>query len=274
MGERDLAVAIRQTTAMMRPDRLVEHDADLHRAHRSLTKAAGPMGMWNYTMVLDDEGAAILDAAVDALSKPLPDPDSGDRDLRRPQTRRADALLELVARAVTTSDGVGRHTKATLVVTIGLDQLQRRCRGAGITLGHDLLTIDTVRRLACDAQVVPAVLGSHREVLELGRGERLFNRAQIRHLWLRDQGCTFPHCTRPARWCDAHHLIHWADGGPTDTDHGALLCQAHHTVVHRHRYAGHVVHGPHGPRVHWDLTPGAYDTHLAQWRRANPPPPR
>jgi hypothetical protein len=225
-------------------------------------------------MILDDEGAATLDAAVDALSRPLPDPDSGERDLRRPETRRADALLELVSRAVTAADGVGRHTKATLVVTIGLDQLQQRCRGAGLTLGHDLLTIDTVRRMACDAQVVPAVLGARGEVLALGRAERLFNRAQIRHLWLRDRGCTFPHCTRPARWCDAHHLIHWADGGPTDNDHGALLCQSHHTVVHRNRYAGRVSDGPTGQRVTWDLTPGSYDTELARWRGAKPQPRR
>ena len=52
---------------------------------------------------------------------------------------------------------------------------------------------------------------------------------------------------------NAHHLVHWLDGGPTDIHNAALLCRAHHTVVHRERYAGAVIQGPHGPQVHWDL---------------------
>ncbi len=169
-------------------------------------------------------------------------------------------------RAVGAPDGVPRQAKTSLVVTIGLDQLQQACRGAGLTLGGAPLSIETVRRLACDAQVIPAVLGTDGEVLEQGRAERLFNRAQIRHLWLRDRHCTFPGCTKPATWCDVDFLAHWADGGPSDTDNGALLCQRHHTVVHTNRYAGRVVSGPNGPFVRWDLTPGSYDTHLQAWQ--------
>lgn len=272
LSERQLAVVIRHTANLMEPDRLVEHDADVRRAHRSLTKGRGPMGLWRYTMVLDDEGAAVLDSAVDALAKPLPDPETGERDPRAPATRRADALLELVRCAVG-SDDVPARNKTSVVVTIGLDALQERCRGAGLTLGDDLLTVATVRRLACDAQVVPAVLGTRGEVLELGQAQRLFSRAQIRHLWLRDQGCTFPGCTRPPKWADGHHLVHWADGGATDVGNGALLCQAHHTVVHRNRYAGEVVDGPRGPYVRWDLTPGSYDTMLAALNAAAGSPP-
>jgi hypothetical protein len=280
MPERVLAVALRRTADLLRPDRLVEHEAEVRRAHRSFDKGKGPLGMWRYTLLLDDEGAAIVDSAVDALAKPQKDPETGDHDPRTPGTRRADALIELVRRAVSAPEGVPRQAKTSLVVTIGLDELQQRCRGAGLTLGGEPLPIETVRRLACDAQVIPAVLGTHGEVLEQGRADRLFNRAQVRHLWLRDRHCTFPGCTKPATWCDAHHLIHWADGGPTDTDHGALLCQRHHTVVHSNRYAGDVVTGPSGPLVRWDLTPGSYDAQLEQWRSTHarddaddPPPP-
>lgn len=261
LSEKQLAAVIRHTADIIEPDRLVEHDADVRRAHRSFTKGSGPMGMWRYTMILDDEGAAIVDSAVDALSKPVVDADTGERDPRRPETRRADALLDLVRCAVG-SDEVPGRAKTSVMVTIGLDALQRRCRGAGLTLGDELLSVDTVRRLACDAQVVPAVLGTRGEVLSLGAAERLFNRGQIRHLWLRDRGCSFPGCTRPAKWCDAHHLVHWLDDGPTDCDNGALLCQSHHTVVHRNRYAGEVVHGPRGDFVRWDLSPGSYDRML------------
>jgi hypothetical protein len=266
MPEKVLAIAVRRTADLLRPDRLVEHEAEVRRAHRSLVKGKGPLGMWRYTMLLDDEGAAIVDAAVDALAAPQKDPETGEYDPRTPGARRADALVEIVQRAVGAPDGVPRQAKTSLVVTIGLDQLQQACRGAGLTLGGAPLSIGTVRRLACDAQVIPAVLGSRGEVLEQGRAERLFNRAQIRHLWLRDRHCTFPGCTKPATWCDAHHLVHWADGGPSDTDNGALLCQRHHTVVHTNRYAGQVVSGPNGPFVRWDLTPGSYDAHAQAWQ--------
>lgn len=276
LSENQLATALRHAADVMRPDRLVEHDADVRRAHRSLVKSAGPMGMSRYTMMLDEEGAAVLDAAIDALAKPKPDQDTGEHDPRTPAARRADALIDLVTRAVGAPDGVPRQAKTSLVVTIGLDVLQGRCRGGGLTMAGDLLTVETVRRLACDAQVIPMVLGAKGEVLDQGMAERLFNRAQIRHLWMRDRHCTFPGCSKPCGWADAHHLIHWLDDGPTDIWNAALLCRAHHTVVHRHQYAGEVVDGPSGPSVRWDLTPGSYDTHLAAWRAsraADPPRP-
>ena len=72
-------------------------------------------------------------------------------------------------------------------------------------------------------------------------------------------------------------LIHWADDGPSDISNAALLCRAHHTLVHTYRYAGHVVRadddgssksggGGGRPRVVWDLTIGSYDDALTQFR--------
>ena len=49
---------------------------------------------------------------------------------------------------------------------------------------------------------------------------------------VRDRGGVFPDCDRPLAWCDAHHLWHWINGGPTDLDNLALLCRAHHRTVH------------------------------------------
>src|SRR6478609_85956 len=117
-----------------------------------------------------------------------------------------------------------------------------------------LLGGDTLRKLACDAAIIPVVLGGAGEILDQGREQRLFSKAQIRALWLRDQHCTFPGCRAPAAWCDAHHLIHWIDGGPTDLDNAALLCGRHHTIAHRDRLAGRLT--DHG--VDWDLRPGSY----------------
>ena len=76
-----------------------------------------------------------------------------------------------------------------------------------------------------------------------------------------------PGCTAPAAWSDAHHLWHWADGGPSDVDNAALLCGRHHTVVHTKGYFASVVEG----QVVWDLRPGAYDQWLAAVRRGGRP---
>lgn len=268
LSEKGLATALRHAANELRPDRLVEHDADLRRAHRSLIKGPGPLGLSRYTLLLDDEGAAILDTAVDALAKPAKDAETGAPDPRTPAARRADALLDLVTRAVSAPDGTPRQAKTTLIVTTDLATLTRQARGAGRTLAGDLLTTDTIRRLACDADLIPMVLGSPGQVLDHGTTVRLFTPAQTRHLWQRDQGCSFPGCSKPPSWTDAHHLIHWADGGPTDLTNAALLCRAHHTVVHRHRYTAAVTPGPSGPHVQWDLTPGAYDHHLEALRQA------
>ncbi|NYG08215.1 hypothetical protein BJ986_002702 [Phycicoccus badiiscoriae] len=268
LPERDLATALRRAADGLRPDRHVEHDADLRRAHRSLVKGPGPLGLSRYTLLLDDEGASIVDAAVDAVAKPSPDPETGARDERTPAARRADALIDLVTRAVSAPEGVPRQAKTSVLVTVDVDTLTRRTRGAGLTLTGELLTTETIRRMACDAEVIPMILGSRGEVLDHGTAVRLFTTAQIRHLWLRDRGCTFPGCTRPPRWADAHHLIHWADGGPTDLSNAALLCRAHHTVVHRGGYAAVVLDGPRGPTVQWELAPGSYDHRLEALRRA------
>ncbi len=102
---------------------------------------------------------------------------------------------------------------------------------------------------------MPAVLGGDGEVLYLGRRRRLFTSAQVRALWLRERHCTFPGCSVPATWADAHHIRHWVDGGLTDLGNAALLCGRHHTIVHGDRLAAEVT--PAG--VEWDRTPGSYD---------------
>ncbi|TPV48818.1 DUF222 domain-containing protein [Pseudarthrobacter phenanthrenivorans] len=94
----------------------------------------------------------------------------------------------------------------------------------------------TLRKLACDAEIIPAVLGSDGEILDLGRKTRLFTPAQRLALTARDQGCSFPNCTIPAPWCEAHHITYWSHGGPTTTSNGALLCTHHHHLVHKEQW--------------------------------------
>ncbi|WP_158647400.1 HNH endonuclease signature motif containing protein [Actinoplanes sp. ATCC 53533] len=88
------------------------------------------------------------------------------------------------------------------------------------------------RRMACDARILPAVLGGDGHVLDLGRTRRLFTGPLRRALILRDRGCVFPGCDRPARWAEGHHLVSWADGGTTTLTNACLICRLHHRLLH------------------------------------------
>ncbi|TQJ39902.1 uncharacterized protein DUF222 [Arthrobacter sp. SLBN-112] len=94
----------------------------------------------------------------------------------------------------------------------------------------------TLRKIACDADIIPALLGTHGEILDLGRKTRLFTPAQRTALTARDQGCAFPNCTIPAPWCEAHHITYWSHGGPTTTNNGVLLCSHHHHLIHKEQW--------------------------------------
>ena len=128
----------------------------------------------------------------------------------------------------------------------------------------------TLRRIACDADIIPALLGTHGEILDLGRQTRLFTPAQRIALTARDQGCTFPNCTIPAPWCEAHHITYWSHDGPTDPSNGALLCSHHHHLVHKEQWTIHTRNG-----VPWYIPPRHIDP--AQKPQQNhyfkPPPP-
>jgi hypothetical protein len=233
LSERELATAIRYAARLLKPSARLEREEDVLRQARSLVKRPGPAGLAEYRLVLGPEGSAVVDSAVAALCAPVPGPD-GEPDLRPASLRRADALVSLVARAVASAGEVATTDRAQVVVTISLDRLTQEldARGGGVTGTGEVLSPVTVRRMACDAGIVPMVLGSRGEVLELGRAVRLFTRGQRRLLWQRDGGCTYPGCTMPQAWTEAHHVRHWAHGGPTDVSNAALLCQRHHTVVH------------------------------------------
>lgn len=104
----------------------------------------------------------------------------------------------------------------------------------GEVLWGGLLSPAAVRRIACCAGIQRVVLDPNGAVLDVGREYRTATPAQFGALIARDGGCAFPGCARPASWCIAHHIKHWADGGETNLDNLVLLCTHHHTVVHHH----------------------------------------
>ncbi|MEV6970673.1 DUF222 domain-containing protein [Hamadaea sp. NPDC051192] len=121
--------------------------------------------------------------------------------------------------------------KPHLTITLPWDALQAKV-GAGLLDTGDLLTPETVRRLACDAMIIPAVLGGDGQVLDVGRARRLIDGPLRRALVLRDKGCAFPGCDRPPQWCHGHHVRSWADGGDTCLANSVLLCGFHHREIH------------------------------------------
>jgi hypothetical protein len=248
---RELGRLIAHARATLKPPAERESEEAGLRLGRSFRKVRSCAGFTVFELRLDPEGAAIVEAAIDRLSRPRPDlaadlpPESAAEsedscagaarpvDPRIAATRRADALLEIIGRGVAAPEGVTRSPRTTLVITMSLEALMDALRGVGMLDTDEALSPSAVRRLACEAGIVPMVLGAQSEVLDLGYTRRHFTPAQRRALAARDHGCSYPGCTVPPMWCQAHHVTHWLHGGPTDLRNGALLCGRHHTVVHQ-----------------------------------------
>lgn len=244
---RELGRLIAHARATLKPPAERESEEAGLRLGRSLRTVRSCAGFTVFELRLDPEGAAIVEAAIDRLSRPRPDlaadlapgfegsgaTEARETDPRTAAARRADALLEIIGRGVASPEGVTRSPRTTLVITMTLEALMDALRGVGMLDTDAALSPSAVRRLACEAGIVPMVLGAPSEVLDLGYTRRLFSPAQRRALAVRDAGCSYPGCTVPPMWCEAHHVTHWLHGGPTDLANGALLCGRHHTVVHR-----------------------------------------
>src|SRR5262245_12283795 len=183
---------------------------------------------------VDAEGGAVLRAALDPLCVPAPGDD------RMPGQRRVDALVEICQLALHTGD-LPEHggDRPQVVVTVGIDPLLRKL-GTGLLDSGESLTLEAARRLACDARILPAVLDGAGQPLDLGRERRLITGALRRALVLRDGGCAFPGCDRPAKWCEGHHIRHWVDGGGTDLSNSVSSCGFHHRLIHKGDWTVHI----------------------------------
>ncbi|MFD7158552.1 DUF222 domain-containing protein [Kribbella sp. NPDC059898] len=211
-------------------------------ARESLTLTTAENGV-KFRGYLANENAELLRAIVHAGARPHKTVD-GEHDPRPRDKRQADALttaLTVAANAWDT-DTAGHGAKANITVTIDLEDLRSATGHAtGQTVYGDDLSAATIRRLACDANVIPLVLGSNSQPLDVGRSERLVTR-HIRHaLVARDRGCVV--CAAPPVMCDAHHLTHWVDGEPTAVDNLALLCRRHHVDLHNDRWTITITNG-------------------------------
>lgn len=132
----------------------------------------------------------------------------------------------------------------TVIVTIDLETLENQLRERWLTLPSGaVICADAARRLACDAELIPVVLGGNSEVLDIGQADHEFTTAIRRAAYLRDEGrCGFPDCCNPVS--ELHHIAFRRHGGPTSLDNAAWLCAYHHWLAHEGRWT--LARGPDG----------------------------
>ena len=194
---------------------------------------------------LGESGESLLTALraiMDAESR------GGGDDPRSPAQRRADALAEICRQWL---DHSGRPSlggeRPHVSITLDVDAL--RTAGAAPTapappsaermaagtaeLDHTgPVHPELARRIACDASIMRVVMAGRSEPLDVGRRTPVVPAPMRRAVILRDGHCRFPGCDRPQTWRDAHHVVHWADGGPTAVGNLVLLCRRHHRMLH------------------------------------------
>ena len=191
-----------------------------------------PSGRVRLVADLAPEPGALLTTLLSSLTTPVP------QDPRTLAQRTGDALADILHRA---ADGGSLPEdggqKPHVTVTIPLETLQTGIGTASLYTaapgGPTTLSAAQARRIACDAEIIPMVLGSRSEPLDVGRTTRTVPTALRKAVIVRDQGtCAFPNCDRPAPWCDVHHAQPWYHHGTTKLDNLALLCRQHHTLLH------------------------------------------
>jgi hypothetical protein len=233
-----LADAIRQTPeAFGRRCRelvnRIERDQGVERAERQrretrLSRRVDQNGMHHLTGVFHPElGAAIwsaIDSQVGALVAA-----TGDRSTDREQLA-AEALGELISGG----HQAERPTVTEVGVLIDLATLTHGLHEHSICEYDNGVPLPpaTVRRLCCNAEVIPIVLKGDGVPVDVGRDQRLANRAQRRALRAMYRTCAFHGCDVPFRRCEIHHLLEWELGGPTDLANLLPLCARHHHVIH------------------------------------------
>ena len=163
-------------------------------------------------------------------------------DTDKPSHLSAQALVALVCRGDSDTSSVvdnvvslaGTHSRAEISVVVDLDTLRRGTHGRSfVSTGTDIdLPIETIRRMACEARIIPVVMSSKGVVLDMGRASRLANPQQRKALEAMHPTCAVPRCAVPVSRCEPHHIDYWTNGGSTDLANLVPLCGEHHRCVH------------------------------------------
>jgi hypothetical protein len=197
------------------------------RCNRWIDKKSG---MWKLFAELDPEAGAKLWAALDAhLASVKQRAGNSEQPLER---LTADALVE----CVTGSRPDSGDRPAVPEVSVLIDWRTLR-DGLHDTSVHELsngttLPVASIRRMCCEAVIVPVLMGPDGRPVDVGREMRTATRKQRRMLRSMYRSCGHPHCDTPFDWCDIHHVVPWEQGGSTDLHNLLPLCSKHHHLVH------------------------------------------
>lgn len=174
----------------------------------------------------DAEGAALVTALARRAYQRDVDPVTG---VFLPQeTAMADALIEIASQTLADDSD---HDRATILVSTTVETLLGTSEEPARVVDGPNISNPTLRRLACDARLQLVIEDPQSGTVGVGRTTRSIPPWLARIIRSRDGGCRFPECDR-TRWVQIHHLVHWADGGPTDVDNLITLCGFHHRLVH------------------------------------------
>ena len=212
------------------------------------------------------DGALVEQALLRFATKAPLDPHAGL--FRDSQIRQGEALVQIASEALA---GEGDHDRATVVVHVSADRLREKDAVAFVA-GKRILR-DELLRLTCDGRVQPAIDDPGGFTVGVGRITRQIPTWLRRLLEERDGGCRFPGCGR-TRWTHGHHIVHWADLGPTNLDNLVTLCGFHHRLVHSQGWE--IVGNPNGDLIFLDRWgsihqparprfPSGYVGHLLDW---------
>lgn len=241
-GPRELRVLGRRILDHVAPEISEKHEAEQladeeRRAERrtSLVSKRLGDGTTRLTINVPDAVATRLATYLESYTSPRHHT-SGEGDRIPADRKRGQAFCSLLEAVEPKRLPVHGGDATTLIVMVSLEEL-RKDLGVADLGPNDKLSAGEVRRLACTASIVPAVLDGKSEVLDLGRASRLYKPAQRKAMIIRDKQCRAEGCTVPAAWCEAHHWGRpWAEGGRTDLKDGVLLCPWHHHRVHDDTY--------------------------------------
>lgn len=233
LSDRELDVVCRSLVSDLIDAKPEDEREPAQEALRNLTRRPLGNDMTRYTFDAPPSDAAIFDGIIDGpLARPAPDTDTGKADLRSSGQRRFDALRTVVRRGTGNPGAPPSTARASVMVTVRADPATGRPTGAAHAHTGQSFTASQAGLFACLGDLTPVALGPFGEPLALGRTTRLATPAQFKALMVRDEHCTYPGCSMPGTWCEAHHIIWWSRGGTTDIVYLVLLCPRHHTLVH------------------------------------------
>ena len=147
--------------------------------------------------------------------------------------RQADALVAMAQSYLAGGSEEATSTADHYQVVVHVDESALRDEG-----GKSELPIESVRRISCDSSLVTVTEDENGDPLNVGRKHRVVSPQLKRALLSRDKTCRYPGCTHD-RWLDAHHVMHWIDGGETSLANTILLCSRHHQLLHEGGFTIH-----------------------------------